>query len=241
MADTEPKITTPKGTNLSGEIRPWVRILLALASAGSAVIGYFAIMRANTPEVGGVAFVALAGLFAVLAVIGRVPLKVNAGSVGVEFGEAAKLVEASEDIPPTSRAEFAERLQAQGDSNPTYRVASDAILASVDFERLVVEILEANGWVDRDFDNSLRKYANTGLDLVIRIEGRRFGVMIKATRRLMQSSDAARLLQAAKRLKLYGAVIIIPDQALNVDALRVLDGVLVVPVSRIKHLPELLR
>ena len=108
-------------------------------------------------------------------------------------------------------------------------------------ERLVVEILEANGWVDKDFDNSLRKYANTGLDLVIRIEGRRFGVMIKATRRLMQSSDAARLLQAAKRLKLYGAVIIIPDQALNVDALRVLDGVLVVPVSRIKHLPELLR
>jgi hypothetical protein len=173
-----------------GSIPLWLRIVLGLASGGSAVVGYFAIMRPDTPEVGGVAFVALAGLFAVLAVIGRVPQKVNAGSMGVEFGEAERLVKAAEPLPPESRIELAESLRDRPGVSPAQRLASEAIQSSAEFEQLVISTLDKRGWLEA-IPSEPR---DLGVDAIINIDGKRYAVEVKALRRdLVQGATIIRL------------------------------------------------
>jgi hypothetical protein len=224
----------PKRPKDPGAIAPWLRVVLGLASIGSGVIGYFAIMRAATPEVGGVAFVGLAGLFGVLAAFGRVPLKVTAGNFAVEFNEAAKIVEAAEPLPPAERVLFAERLRDHADDNPAFKIASDAILAGADFETLVIAALRAEGWID---DNFVGIPLDSGLDVVIRVGDQRVAVGIKANRDAVRALDAARLQFAAQRFQIEQVLIIVPDSATR--TFLVVNGVMVIPVSRIIDIPGL--
>jgi hypothetical protein len=217
-----------------GAIAPWLRIVLGLASIGAGIIGYFAIMRAATPEVGGVAFVGLAGLFGVLAAFGRVPLKVTAGNLAVEFSEAAKIVEAAEPLPPAERVLFAERLQEQSSDNPAFKIASDAILAGADFESLVIATFRAAGWID---DNFVGIPLDSGLDVVIRVNDRQIAVVIKAGRNAVRSVDAARLQFAAQRFQIDRVLIVVPDSAAR--TFLMVNGVMVIPVSLIRDIPGL--
>jgi hypothetical protein len=222
----------------SGQIRPWIRIGLALASLGSGTIGYFAIMRPDTPEVGGVSFVGLAAIFGVLAVVGRVPYKVNAAGVALEFPDAEKIAEAAEDLPKASRVRLAQNLRVQAGDTPTLKIASDAILAGAEFESLVLGLLEAAGWVDEISSNV--RAGDGGVDVVIRVRDLQYAVMIKATRRAaVAATEVARLQMAVRSLGVDGALIIVPDTESNVDALLVLHGVLVIPLSRIDEIPGL--
>ncbi len=220
-----------------GAIAAWIRILLAVASLVSGAAGFIAIMRPGSTEVGGAAFVALAGLFALLAAIGRVPQKVNAGSMAVEFAEVAPIVRAIEDLPSASRSEVAETLRNDPASTPAQRLASEMIQTGVELERLVLRRMAELGWIERHYP-----FGDRGFDAIATIGGNRYAVEIKAMRMTSALTQAVRQLESvlAGQHDLAGGILVVAQLGHPSARARRVGRVLIVSVDEIDAIPELL-
>jgi len=200
-------------------IHPVLRVLLAIASLGSGVVAYFAIMRAHTPEVGGVAFVVLAGVLAVFAVIGRRPRRINWNGNSADFDPEAtdKLVELLEGLPSDLKTSVAQAMaEAAPRSVNVQRAASEVSVETV-FEAEVVSRLRRLGYVI----SSEVEMTNGVVDAVIVVGSLRYGV--EALRRTVPLHRIRVRTSRARTANLAGLIVVLPNNA-DLDLYRATFG-----------------
>ncbi|QHC67364.1 hypothetical protein GSU68_12845 [Rathayibacter sp. VKM Ac-2759] len=172
-------MSAQSGLSLSRFTRTTLGVIATLLSAVSSVVMY----REGSPEVGGVAFVAVAGALFVLAAVGRVPSKIGFGASGtVEFDaqRADDLADILSRLDSADRATLSSLLSATRDE--TVQSALTQANEEANFEeRVLAEVEQVRGVsVDRDVS------VPTGgrgrpmiLDAVINLNGQKLAVEVR--------------------------------------------------------------
>lgn len=166
------------------------RWFAAIVSLIAFVLACFAAFRGSTPELAAVGFLAFSAIAGLIAAVGTLPVRLaGPGGVGLEFGP---------EWTPSDLLRFARDLENSDPNDPKQSALARALREAAIYEERILNTLASYvELLDITFDAGISARTQVRTDALVSIDGWRFAVEVKSSRRVTHFSNAGtRLIRA---------------------------------------------